>query len=58
MKLEEIGSRAKEVSRVLNNLGSTPRNEGLKAVAQALLDGKIRFWRPIKRMCRRRLQRA
>ena len=40
MKLEEIGSRAKEVSRVLNNLGSTPKNEGLKVVAQALLDGK------------------
>lgn len=40
MKLEEIGSRAKEVSRVLNNLGSTPKNEGLKAVVQALLDGK------------------
>ena len=40
MKLEEIGSRAKEVSRVLNNLGSTPKNEGLKAVSQALLDGK------------------
>ena len=40
MKLEEIGSRAKEVSRVLNNLGSTPKNEGLKAVAQVLLDGK------------------
>ena len=40
MKLEEIGSRAKEVSRVLNNLGSTSKNEGLKAVAQALLDGK------------------
>ena len=40
MKLEEIGSRAKEVSRVLNNLGSTPKNEGLKAVAQALLNGK------------------
>ena len=40
MKLEEIGSRAKEVSRVLNTLGSTPKNEGLKAVAQALLDGK------------------
>ena len=40
MKLEEIGSRAKEVSTVLNNLGSTPKNEGLKAVAQALLDGK------------------
>lgn len=40
MMLEEIGSRAKEVSRVLNNLGSTPKNEGLKAVAQALLDGK------------------
>lgn len=40
MKLEEIGSRAKEVSRVLNNLGSTRKNEGLKAVAQALLDGK------------------
>ena len=38
MKLEEIGSRAKEVSRVLNNLGSTPKNEGLKEVA--LLDGK------------------
>ena len=43
MKLEEIGSRAKEVSRVLNNLGSTPKNEGLKAVAQALLDGKDKF---------------
>ena len=25
---------------MLNNLGSTPKNEGLKAVAQALLDGK------------------
>ena len=36
MKLEEIGSRAKEVSRVLNNLGSTPKNEGLKAVAQEI----------------------
>lgn len=43
MKLEEIGSRAKEVSRVLNNLGSTPKNEGLKAVAQALLDGKYKI---------------
>lgn len=40
MMLEEIGSRAKEVSRVLNNLGSTPKNEGLRAVAQALLNGK------------------
>ncbi len=38
--LEEIGNRAKEVSRVLNNLGSTPKNEGLKAVAKALMDGK------------------
>lgn len=58
MKLEEIGSRAKEVSRVLNNLGSTPKNEGLKAVARLCWMEKIRFWRPIKRMCRRRLQRA
>ena len=39
MMLEEIGRKAKDVSRVLNNLGSTEKNQGLKAVAQALIDG-------------------
>ncbi len=39
MTLEMIGKQAREVSRILNNLGSAEKNEGLKAAAQALLDG-------------------
>ena len=39
MTLELIGRQAKEVSRILNNLGSADKNAGLKAAAQALLDG-------------------
>jgi len=39
MTLELIGKQAKEVSRILNNLGSADKNAGLKAAAQALLDG-------------------
>ncbi len=37
---QEIGKKAKEVSRTLNTLGSAEKNRGLYAVAQALLDGQ------------------
>lgn len=40
MTLIETGKKAKEVSGFLNNLGCTRKNEGLKAAAQALLDGE------------------
>lgn len=40
MTLEEIGSRAKAVSRVLNNLGSREKNMGLEEAARALLEGE------------------
>lgn len=38
--LEEIGKRAKDASRKLAVLGSVRKNEGLKSVAQALLEGE------------------
>ena len=37
MTLEEIGSRAKAVSRVLNNLGSREKNMGLEEAARAVV---------------------
>ena len=40
MTLEEIGSRAKDVSRTLNNLGSREKNIGLEEAARALLEGE------------------
>lgn len=40
MTLEEIGSRAKAVSRTLNNLGSRKKNIGLEEAARALLEGE------------------
>ena len=40
MTLEEIGSRAKAVSRTLNNLGSREKNIGLEEAARALLEGE------------------
>ena len=40
MTLEEIGSRAKAVSRTLNNLGSRDKNIGLEEAARALLEGE------------------
>ena len=40
MTLEEIGSRAKAVSRALNNLGSREKNIGLEEAARALLEGE------------------
>ena len=40
MTLEEIGSRAKAVSRTLNNLGSRETNIGLEEAARALLEGE------------------
>ena len=40
MTLEEIGSRAKAVSRILNNLGSREKNIGLEEAARALLEGE------------------
>ena len=42
MTLEEIGSRAKAVSRTLNNLGSREKNIGLEEAARALLEGEGR----------------
>lgn len=39
MALEEIGRRAKEVSRILNSLGTSRKNQGLQAAAGALTDG-------------------
>ncbi len=38
LTLEEIGSRAKAVSRILNNLGSREKNIGLEEAARALLE--------------------
>ena len=40
MTLEEIGSRAKAVSRTLNNLGSREKIIGLEEAARALLEGE------------------
>ena len=40
MTLEEIGSRAKAVSRTLNNFGSREKNIGLEEAARALLEGE------------------
>ena len=40
MTLSEIGSRAKDVSRILNNLGSREKNMGLEEAARALLEGE------------------
>ena len=40
MTLNEIGSRAKEVSRVLGTLGSMEKNMGLEEAARALLEGE------------------
>lgn len=39
MSLELIGKQAKDVSRLLNNLGASDKNRGLHAAAQALLEG-------------------
>ena len=35
--LQELGARAKKTSRELNRLGVTRKNEGLEAVAKALI---------------------
>ncbi len=40
MTLEEMGSRSKAVSRILNNLGSREKNMGLEEAARALLEGE------------------
>lgn len=40
MTLIETGRKAKEVSGILNTLGCARKNEGLRAAAQALLDGE------------------
>ena len=40
MTLNEIGSQAKEISRLLNTLGSREKNMGLEEAARALLEGE------------------
>ena len=40
MELMEIGKRAKEVSHLLNKMGTAQKNNGLLKAAQALLDGE------------------
>ena len=35
--LEQLGERAKKASRILNRLGVRKKNEGLEAVAEALV---------------------
>ncbi len=40
MELLEIGKKAKEVSRLLNKLGTAEKNEGLLEAAKALLEGE------------------
>ena len=40
LTLEEIGSRARTVSRILNNLGSREKNIGLEEAARALLENE------------------
>lgn len=39
MELKELGKRAKTASAYLNNLGVSAKNEGLKQVAAALMEG-------------------
>ncbi len=41
MELMEIGRRAKQAAAALNNLGVSEKNEGLRQVARALLDGEV-----------------
>jgi glutamate-5-semialdehyde dehydrogenase len=43
MTLEEIGAKAKRASREMNRLGVTEKNQGLEAVAKALLDNRSRL---------------
>ena len=40
MTLEEMGKKAREVSRVLGTLGSREKNIGLEEAARALLEGE------------------
>lgn len=40
MTLQEIGSQAKQVSRILGTLGSREKNIGLEEAARALLEGE------------------
>lgn len=40
MELLEIGRRAKEVSRLLNKMGTTEKNNGLLRAANALIEGE------------------
>ncbi|MEG0566298.1 MAG: aldehyde dehydrogenase family protein, partial [Hungatella sp.] len=40
MTLTEMGFHAKEVSTLLNTLGSLQKNQGLRAAAKSLLDGR------------------
>lgn len=40
MTLNDMGKRARDVSRVLNTLGSREKNMGLEEAARALLDGE------------------
>lgn len=51
MTLEEIGKRAKDVSRVLNNLGSREKNIGLEEAARALLEGEEEILAANKKDC-------
>ena len=53
MTLNEIGSRAKEVSRILNTLGSREKNIGLEEAARALLDGEEEILTANRDDCRR-----
>lgn len=39
MELKELGMRAKAAAAYLNNLGVNAKNEGLKQVASALMEG-------------------
>ena len=40
MTLTDMGKRAKDVSRILNTLGSREKNMGLEEAARALLDNE------------------
>lgn len=41
MKITEIGKTAKETAGIIGILGSAKKNEGLKAAAEALLEGEV-----------------
>ena len=53
MTLNEIGSRARAVSRDLNSLGSREKNMGLEEAARGLLEGEDEILAANEEDCKR-----